>query len=85
VKVSALPCHSVAAYPFSDLHAPIRRVYDAFGPSRMLWGTDMTRLPCAYEDALRLFTEALDFLSTADREEILGGVALRWLRWFSTE
>lgn len=79
VKVSALPCHSSERYPFRDLHEPIRRVYDAFGPSRMLFGSDYSRLPCSYEDAIRLFTEALEFLSPTDRAEILGGAAARWL------
>lgn len=80
VKVSALPCHSRERYPFRDLHEPIRRVFDAFGPSRMLFGSDYSRLPCSYEDAVRLFTEALDFLTQRDRAEIMGAAATRWLQ-----
>lgn len=80
VKVSALPCHSRERYPFGDLHAHLRRVFDAFGPSRMLFGSDYSRLPCSYEEAIRLFTEALDFLSPRDRAQIMGGAAQRWLR-----
>ncbi len=79
VKVSALPCHSLESYPFRDLHGHVRRVFDAFGPSRMLFGSDYSRLPCPYEDAIRLFTEALDFLSPRDRAEIMGASAERWL------
>jgi predicted TIM-barrel fold metal-dependent hydrolase len=81
VKVSALPCHSRERYPFRDLHAHLRRVFDAFGPSRMLFGSDYSRLPCAYEDAIRLFTEALEFLGSSDRAEIMGAAAARWLGW----
>jgi predicted TIM-barrel fold metal-dependent hydrolase len=81
VKASALPCHSLERYPFRDLHPHLRRVFDAFGPSRILFGSDYSRLPCSYEDAIRLFTEALDFLSPGDRSEIMGGAAMRWLRW----
>ncbi len=84
VKASALPCHSRERYPFGDLHAHLRRVFDAFGPSRILFGTDYSRLPCSYEDAIRLFSDALDFLSASDRAEILGGAAARWLRWPSS-
>jgi predicted TIM-barrel fold metal-dependent hydrolase len=80
VKVSALPCHSRERYPFRDLHSQLRRVFDAFGPSRMLFGSDYSRLPCSYEDAIRLFTEALDFLSSDDRAQIMGAAAARWLR-----
>lgn len=79
VKVSALPCHSRERYPFRDLHEPIRRVHDAFGPSRMLFGSDYSRLPCSYDEAIRLFADALEFLSPADRAQILGGAAVRWL------
>jgi predicted TIM-barrel fold metal-dependent hydrolase len=79
VKVSAMPCHSREPYPFGDLHVHLRRVFDAFGPSRMLFGSDYSRLPCSYQDAIRLFTEALEFLSPADREEIMGAAAARWL------
>ena len=45
VKASALPCYSTEPYPFPGLHTHIRQVYDAFGPRRMFWGTDWTRLP----------------------------------------
>ncbi len=80
-KVSALPCYSSERYPFPSLHKHVRRVVDAFGPQRMLWGTDYSRLPCPYADAVRLFTEALDFLTSSDREWIMGRAAAEWLRW----
>ena len=81
VKVSALPCYTSEAYPFRGLHRHIRRVYDAFGPRRMLWGTDYSRLPCSYWEAILLFTEALDFLSAGDKEWIMGRAAAGWLGW----
>lgn len=81
VKPSALPCYSSEPYPFRSLHRHIRRVYEAFGPRRMLWGTDYSRLPCSYRQAVTLFTEALDFLSSEDREWIMGRAAAEWLGW----
>lgn len=81
VKVSALPCYSSEPYPFRPLHKHIRRVYEAFGARRMLWGTDYSRLPEPYIDAIRLFTEALDFLSEADRDWIMGRATASILRW----
>jgi predicted TIM-barrel fold metal-dependent hydrolase len=81
VKSSALPCYSVEAYPFRDLHPHIRRVYDAFGPRRMFWGTDWTRLPCSWRQAITLFTEELPWLSTSDREWIMGRGLCEWLGW----
>src|SRR3989442_525003 len=59
VKASALPCYSTEPYPFRGLHKHIRQVYDAFGPRRMFWGTDWTRLTCPWRQAVTLFTEEL--------------------------
>src|SRR2546426_1012361 len=59
---------------------PSRRVSEAFGPARMLWGTDYSRLPCPYAGAVRLFTEALDF-SAGDRAWIMGRATAEWLGW----
>jgi predicted TIM-barrel fold metal-dependent hydrolase len=81
IKVSSLPCWSSAPYPFPSLHEPIRRIYDRFGPQRMLWGSDVTRLDWGYADNLRLFTEGLDFLSAEDREWILGRSAALHCDW----
>jgi predicted TIM-barrel fold metal-dependent hydrolase len=81
IKVSSLPSFSSKPYPFPSLHKPIRTIYDTFGPERMLWGSDVTRLDWGYEDNLRLFAEALEFLSTDDREWILSKSAARHCGW----
>jgi L-fuconolactonase len=81
VKASALPCYSIEPYPFRDVHAHIRRVYDAFGPRRTFWGTDWTRLPCPWRQAVTLFTEELPWLSTPDNEWIMGRALCEWLGW----
>ena len=81
VKASALPCYTTEAYPFRGLHEHIRRVYDAFGPRRMFWGTDWTRLPCPWRQALTLFTEELPWLTAEDKAWIVGEGVSEWLRW----
>jgi predicted TIM-barrel fold metal-dependent hydrolase len=81
VKASALPCYSAEGYPFRDVHAHIRRVYDVFGPRRMFWGTDWTRLPCPWRQAVTLFTEELPWLSGQDQEWIMGQALCEWLGW----
>ena len=81
VKVSSLPSFSTEAYPFANLHKHIRRIYDTFGPQRILWGSDVTRLSSTYEENIRLFTEALDFLSTEDKEWIMGRAAAVRCDW----
>jgi predicted TIM-barrel fold metal-dependent hydrolase len=81
VKASALPCYSTEAYPFAGLHTYIRQVYDAFGPRRMFWGTDWTRLPCSWREAITLFTEELAWLTDEDKEWIMGRALCEWLGW----
>jgi len=81
VKVSALPCYVDEAYPFPTLHPLIRRVVDVFGPQRCFWGTDLSHLPCSYRQAVTLFTEELRFLSTIDKEWIMGRGIAEWLNW----
>jgi len=81
VKVSALPDYTTEAYPHSSLHPYVRRVYDAFGPKRMFWGSDLTRLKGSYRQCVTLFTEEMSWLSSADLEWIMGRALCDWLRW----
>jgi L-fuconolactonase len=81
VKASCLPCYVDEPYPFPTLHPQIRRVVDAFGPQRLFWGTDLSQMPCSYRQAVTLFTEQLDFLSSQDKKWIMGKAIAHWLRW----
>ena len=78
VKASALPASVDELYPFPTLHEPIRRVISAFGPRRVFWGSDLTRIPCTYDECRRLVAEAVD-LSDADREWVMGRGICEWL------
>jgi predicted TIM-barrel fold metal-dependent hydrolase len=81
VKVSSLPCFSTQNYPFPNLHPHIKALYDHFGPQRLHWGSDVTRLTCTYAANLGLFTKALDFLSAEDKEWIMGRALARACDW----
>jgi L-fuconolactonase len=83
VKVSALPCYTDDAYPYRTLHSYVRRVYDAFGPRRMFWGSDFSRLPpqATYRGTVTMFTEEMPWLSGEDLECIMGRGLSTWLRW----
>jgi L-fuconolactonase len=81
VKATALPAAVDEGFPFRSLHDPIHRVVDAFGPRRVFWGSDMSRIPCPYTECVRLFTDELPFLTGADRELVLGRGLAEWLRW----
>ncbi len=81
VKVTGAPGFSTEPYPFRNVHPHIRAIYDAFGPERMFWGTDITRLSCSWRQCITMFTEELPWLSTRDKELIMGEALCRWLRW----
>jgi hypothetical protein len=59
----------------------IHAVYDAFGPERMFWGTDLSLLPCSYREGITHFSEELPFLSAPDKQLIMGEAICRWLGW----
>jgi predicted TIM-barrel fold metal-dependent hydrolase len=80
-KATALPCFTNDTYPYRRLHPYIRRVYDAFGPKRMFWGTDYSRLPCTYRQGITMFTEELPWLTAEDKEWIMGRGVCEWTGW----
>lgn len=81
VKLSAAPGFSSAPYPYANIHQHLRRIYDAFGPERLFWGTDITRMPCSWRDCVTLFTEELSWLSAEDQALIMGRALCHWIGW----
>jgi predicted TIM-barrel fold metal-dependent hydrolase len=81
-KVTAMPCYvDDKTYPFKSVHPQIRRVFDAFGPKRTFWGTDISRLPCTYRQGVTMFTEELPWLKGPDLEWVMGRGVCEWLGW----
>jgi predicted TIM-barrel fold metal-dependent hydrolase len=81
VKLSCLPIYTGDAYPFRRLHPYLRPVHDAFGAERLFWGTDFSRLPCSYREAVTMFTDEMPWLPPKDLELIMGRALCEWLRW----
>jgi len=81
VKVSALPAYTSAPYPFTPLLPYVRKIYDAFGPRRMFWGTDLARMPCSYAQAISFFTQEIPFFTEDDKRWIMGRGLCEWLDW----
>jgi predicted TIM-barrel fold metal-dependent hydrolase len=81
VKASALPCSATDGYPFRSTHDIVYRALDAFGAERVFWGSDLTRLPCPYAEAVRMFTEGMTRLSGAEQKWIMGEGIRAWLNW----
>jgi len=81
VKLSGSAMNSTADYPWRNIHGQIRRMFDAFGPERCFWGTDITRMHPTYRQCVTMFTEEMDWLKGRDLELVMGRAMLEWLGW----
>jgi predicted TIM-barrel fold metal-dependent hydrolase len=81
IKVSGAPSYSKLPYPFKDMSDPTQRIFDAFGPSRTFWGTDITRMPCSYRECVTMFTDELPWLSGTDKELVMAKALCDWVGW----
>lgn len=84
VKLSELSSVSKSGkYPFADAFPYLKRVYDSFGPDRLLFGTGYPGAARAFykrpmlNQEINLIRRELPFLSNEDRDKILGGNAVR--------
>ena len=57
------------------------RVYDAYGPTRMFWGSDLSRLPCSYTLCVTMFTEEMPWLKGEELEQVMGKAVCKWFGW----
>ncbi len=81
IKATAAPAYSSQPYPFRNLHDPLHRIFDAFGPDRFFWGTDLTRMTCSYRQCVTFFTEELPWLKGQDLEKVMGSALCKWIDW----
>lgn len=74
VKVSAFYSVGAMQPPHDELIPLIRRLYDAFGPDRLMWASDCPYQlvpPNTYADSIALVRDRIDFLSDADKDWLL--------------
>ena len=82
VKISGACTLSLERFPYSDIWGPLWRIFDAFGLSRCMWGTDWTRAI-----ALLTFREGVDAfrltdrLSDSERATLMGETLTRVYNW----
>ncbi len=83
IKVSNLVSSSLEPYPFRDLTDHLKRVFDAYGPQRCYWGTDMTNAyaRATWRQRITHVTEELSFLSENDKDWVMGRAILERLKW----
>lgn len=82
IKWAGVAALSHQSYPFEDLWPALDRLLEAFGPRRIMWGSDITGnfARMSYAQAVD-HVRTTDRLSQSDKAMILGGTARRILRW----
>jgi L-fuconolactonase len=95
IKFSGGHMLSHEPYPHRDAWKHLLTMVEAFGPDRLMWGSDVTRTrmtpgttdrglredwATTYADSVG-FVHNTDELAAGDKEKILGGTIRRLLRW----
>jgi predicted TIM-barrel fold metal-dependent hydrolase len=85
VKASGYYYFSAEPYPYRDCWELFRALYDAFGPARLIWGSDFPHvlLRTGYRRSLLMPERAYTFLTAGELSQVMGGNAAA-LYWAST-
>ena len=81
VKVTGAPGYSAEAYPYPIMSGYVRQIFDAFGPERTFWGTDITKMPCTWSQCITQFTEQMPWLSGEDLDWVMSLAVRDWWGW----
>ncbi len=82
IKISGACTLSHQPFPYPDVWEPLRKVFDAFGFDRCMWGTDWTRAlgVLNYEQGVEAF-RVTDQLSDSERSALMGGSLTKIYKW----
>ena len=86
VKISGACTLSHEPFPYRDIWEPLRRIFDAFGFDRCMWGTDWTRAVAllTYRQGVEAF-RVTDRLSESERIALMGATLTRVYGWAPTK
>lgn len=74
VKISHTWSISKQPYPWLDAQQYVKRLYDSFGPQRLMWATDwpiIENSKATYDQALKSVRDEMEFLNADDKSWIL--------------
>ena len=79
VKFTPQEHKSALPFPHADTFPAFRRIYDAFGPQRLMWGTNFPGVMkgVGYGPALEMFRDHVDFLTDDDKAWLFYRTALQ--------
>jgi len=81
VKAAGVGDYALDPFPFASLQAPLKRIFEAFGAGRVVWGSDLSRLHHPYAQCVEHFKEHLPFLNRHDLARVMGQNMLELLDW----
>jgi len=83
VKLSSVPAYTDDPYPYREMTPQLKRIFEAYGPRRCYWGSDMTNslAKATYRQRIEHFTQELDFFSAEDKDWVMGRALLARLAW----
>lgn len=82
IKISGACTLSHQPFPYTDIWEPLRKIFDAFGFERCMWGTDWTRTTklLNYEQGVEAF-RVTDQLSDSERSALMGESLAKIYKW----
>jgi len=84
VKATGAPSYSTETYPFPIMQDYVRQIFEAFGPERTFWGTDISKMPCSWRECITMFTEEMPWLGADDQRLVMGDAVCAWWGWDRT-
>ncbi len=81
VKASCLPTYTNDAWPYPSLEPYIKEIFHSFGPKRMFWGSDLSRLTSTYSECVDHFKNELKWIDQDDLAWVMGQGLKAWLNW----
>jgi predicted TIM-barrel fold metal-dependent hydrolase len=80
MKYSGVNYSSKEAFPYKDAIPLVRRIWDAFGPDRLIWGV-LGGNAREFERQVQLFDQMFAFAAESDRAKIRGQNAMQLYRF----
>jgi len=89
VRPAGAPDCATDRYPFPGMGDLVHAFHDAYGPHRLFWASDITRVNghggtrrrASWRECVTMFTEHMPWLSAADLELVVGNAYRAWHGW----
>lgn len=81
IKATAVPAYSTQPYPYQNIEHSVKTIFHLFGAERFFWGSDVTKLPCTWLEAVELFTHHYTWMSPTELDQVMGLGIAKWLDW----